>query len=282
MDYPLEIWREISLHFPVNFLAVNSKLIAIYDESWFKDKLNLTCSEYKKHDNSYEYLYRRLCKSGNIHMLDGCGVVEKLPIKGIKLSKTLRYNFAYFVLSFDGDLFCYEKNKLIAIDCNVEDINEICYLKNNEWYMIKDNNTIEIASNDTKWFLSKSCEIPLYSIITKNKINFVCDESTYSYQPEFEIKDCRCDNGILVLEDTNNHPYRFKLLYDIFHIVQKRTYLNVRLNNGIIAIIKYHLPSTNYKFTIDDKLCSLSKDSYNLFKSIRESSSIFMTDYIIV
>jgi hypothetical protein len=117
MELPFEIWKEISLLLPYNFLAISKAVQTIYDESWFEKKVKTKYPNCKQHDNSWEFLYKRSLKSGKIFCY--CGEFSQdLYVKGIKMSN---FNNCYYsLLTFDGDLYTYDiKDNLILMDSNI-------------------------------------------------------------------------------------------------------------------------------------------------------------------
>jgi hypothetical protein len=133
MDIPLEIWKEISLSLPYNFLAISTKLIKIYDESWFEKKIKIKYPNCKQY-NKWEFLYKRSLKSGEIYKYDSStNLMYTMNVEGIKISSFGHYTPS--ILTFDGDLYIYDIiGNCKLIDNNVLDFDKTTYIKNNEWY----------------------------------------------------------------------------------------------------------------------------------------------------
>lgn len=70
MELLTELWREISLLLPRHHLALNKKFISFYDEKWYRNRVLSRYPNCKKHDNSWEYLYKRSLKSGKFYYYD--------------------------------------------------------------------------------------------------------------------------------------------------------------------------------------------------------------------
>ena len=121
---PFEIWEEISLSLPYNFLSINKTLIEIYNENWFKSKLNLKYPNLTVDD--YQSFYKRSLRSGRILLYDG--ITKDIGIEGIGIYSNMGNQS---ILTFDGKL--YSDNGQIGND--VITIARNTYIKKHEWYI---------------------------------------------------------------------------------------------------------------------------------------------------
>jgi hypothetical protein len=217
----LDIWKLISLYLPYNELNLNRKLSGIYDESWFKDKLNYPNI---KSINSWEWLYKRSLKSGQIFRYNENKNTTKklLSINAIKISEmqsewilSLNEGFedynVYMILTFNGDLYSFYKSRkyisdLTLIDTNVIDINDNTYIKNNEWYVFpertndKISDKILVTSSDTNFLAIAS---------DGNNIATITEDYFYCYN---------INNGN---KRVYNWPNNVNLIYSVHFLIQK-------------------------------------------------------------
>jgi len=265
----LDIWKLISLHLPFNGLNLNTELNSIYDESWFKDKLTIEYSNnISKHNNSWEWLYKRSLKSGQIFKYnENKNIVKKLStINAIKISEirpewilSLKEDFENYkvnmILTFDGNLYSFEKRKkyisdLTLIDTNVIDINDNTYIKDNEWYVFPERTKNKISdkilfTSSNMSFLDVASEDNFVSAITKecfycynintknlriynllNNVNLIfsgdfliqkLDGSLIKYDPRYDISTKLEIGGIV----KNIYPGCIKLLDNSLKVISK-------------------------------------------------------------
>lgn len=164
----MDVWKEISLYLPYNFLALSKSTLTIYDESWFKDKIILKYPNCKKHNNSWESLYKRSLKSGKI--IDYYCEISTECIKVAFYENTVD-----IILTFDDDLYRYAgSDPQVLIDSNVKDIAENTYIKDYEWHVTNGNNFFVIESEEK--FLAVSTGFSDNIAITENKIYYFCND----------------------------------------------------------------------------------------------------------
>lgn len=240
MNIPLEIWKEVSLYFPYNFLTISTELTEIYDESWFEKKVKFRYPNCKQHNNSWEFLYKRLLKSGKIHLYEN--VVVSLDMDGIKRSDVNLH--WYSILTFDGDLCTsYKRGNLTLLDTNVLDIHSVNYIKNNEWYhwyngkqliCKSDNSFISCLYYDHFCLAITINQIYQYEIDTKNLIiiNFP------------NIKKIISVDGIIIIQTIDGSLYK----YDPDNQEIKRLHIDpvdklfnhcLKLKNGSVKYFRY-------------------------------------------
>jgi hypothetical protein len=151
--FPYEIFRLISLHLPLNSLAVSRNLAQMYNESWFRDKLRLLCRDHlwTKHF-TFEELYKRYLLACHFHREMFYTKVARF--KGIKVWSSyeityhmLTLNLNQFnlgsgykiaglgvdtgalVLTFNGELFHYQSNvKPQLVSAHVVDMDSHTYV----------------------------------------------------------------------------------------------------------------------------------------------------------
>lgn len=249
MNIPLEIWRDISLHLPYNFLALSKELIKIYDESWFEKKVKMKYPNCRQND--WKFLYKRMEKSGYIFSINRSNhkiYYEQVPdinynivkIEGIALANISFFN--RMVLTFDGNLYYFGGGRLKLLDDNVLDISDDSYIKKNEWYYITENIKCQLIFKDNDPFLS--CLKGEYYLIaiTKDKI--------YHYADNVIVTKCKdiaemvYTNKIFIIRKTNGTVYKYDpITYKVEKLpiksVNKIFKGCVRLTNGTIARIEY-------------------------------------------
>jgi hypothetical protein len=266
IDYPFDLWKEISLHCPYNFFALNKTLQTIYDESWFRDKLTLN------HKNSL--------KSGNIRIMTGLVIsADVIPIKGIKL--VIMKNFNCLILTFDGDLFYFDNSrKITLIDTDVKDVTENFYIKNYEPYRIHPDMKTELILIVGSPILSITTGEIYYGkkdafIATENTLYYINDcHVTNSYQLEFKCKkmvyksvyrsETKCFWSKIILQDTDGYVYHFSLDSHSFEKIicpkVKEVYPNfAKLTDGRI-IMDYDLADAINIYCGSNNLRETSRD----------------------
>lgn len=172
MELPFELWKEVSYYLPEHFLSFNKKLSVIYDEEWYEKML--TGLRYTKHNRSYRDLYRRWLKSGGIRSYDNSILDEKLPNNIIKVLEYFFQEVNIIMLTFDGDLYCYgiKTGQTILLDTNVKDIEQYCYIKEHELYVIEEDLNIKIVQTSQSPFLALSYDgESLIAAITINELH---------------------------------------------------------------------------------------------------------------
>jgi hypothetical protein len=263
MEFPIDILREISLYLPYNFLALSKELNNIYDETWFKYKLKYSVNKTKF---SFKDLYTRSLKSGLICKYNkNCNNFD-YHIEGIKISIG-NPNFR-MILTYDGDLWGLTKSHRHAsllIDTNVVDINDKCYIKENEWYRVYQENNINKNSLIIK--------IETNFIAICNYGNYLCaitKDKLYCFNINSEKLtsiDCQNNKNIsnisnseyFMIQDTNGFVkmyYAFSdTLSDIImdNVISIYPYSAKLLNNSLIYI-KYNNNILNHDIIYDNNI----------------------------
>lgn len=246
MNIPFEIWREISLLLPYNFLSLSKEFILLYDQSWFESKVKIRYSNCKKHKESWEQLYKKSLKSGKIIKNDK----HHLPIEGIKAAN-LEWDIDYdLILTFDGDLIKYNPSngEIILLDSNVIDICDYAYIKEHEFYIINQNDSTLFAKSEEP-FLAIANNFDNMAAITKSSlyhydlnISLRCDiivndehdnfDITYGDQSTFIIQRA---NGSLFIYHSNNQYYE-----QIENMMVKKIFPGImRLNNDSLKLVDH-------------------------------------------
>ena len=191
MAFPSEIWRELSLLLPVNHLSLSKDLSKLYNEKWFEDKIKIRYSVCDKHDNSWEFLYRRSLKSGRIFKFYNNKIYYQ-QMNGIKIAGIHFFN--EMILTFDGNLYYFNKDYPVLLDTNVMDINRNTYVKKNEWYYINEGIKSRLIIKINKQFLSCLFSDHYVLAFTKNKI--------YQFDGTDELIITKCKNIAKVVRFT--------------------------------------------------------------------------------
>jgi hypothetical protein len=282
MDIPLEVWREISLFLPLNFLSISKSLIKIYDESWFQEKVLLQYPNCKKHDknsvlfslettevvsnNSWEYLYKRSLKSGIIYHIINNKVFDKLLVmKGMKICESLEGMINYrMILTFDGDLIYYNENteETRLIDSNVKDITDGAYIKNNELYMLWYHRQPKLIVRSESPFLAIADNSDIF-------IGAITNDTFYYYSLHSEnYSSYECEGCI-------------DLVYSEAFLIQKIDGTIMRYEDDYDVLEKVLIPPIKYLYSgcaklLDGTLLSMCYD----FKDNPDISLILTTDII--
>lgn len=259
---------------PYNALAINKEFIQIYNESWFRDKVNLVCFNHKKHNNSYEYLYRRLLKSGTVNIVNSAYRKFNLilPIKGIKASAIMKNSIRYLILTFDGNLYCYDSDttELILIDFNVKDISESYHIKEYEWYKINHDQKSKLIMRSESSFLFVTCyaeEIAhglriLYIAVTENTVHYIMNDKYHHLEVNFKIKNVVSGCDRLILQDTEGQLYHFNIS---FNTIEKMDYPKVKkICDNYLQLCNGDLIYRNFNSTIPHKIDNLQATATNL------------------
>lgn len=272
----LDIWRIISFNLPFNSLNLNKELSSIYNLSWFKDKLLVQYPGFiNKHNNSWEWLYKRSLKSGKIFkynenknttkqicLINAIKISEINPKWDLFLEEDFNYYKVNIVLTFDGDLYTFHRSKnyisdLTLIDTNVIDIDDNTYIKNNKWYLfperINDKITekIVVLSNYSN-FLGVSSEDNYICAITKD--TFYC-YNLYTERETQRLKIHNCLNNVnlifsgnFIIQKSDDSLIKYDHQYDTSTKLEIGTVKNIYpgsiklLDNSLIVLSKYHSP----------------------------------------
>ena len=185
MDFPTELWKEISLYLPYNYLAVNKSLLQLYNENWCQNKVLSKYPNCKKHNNTWETLYKRSLKSGNIMLYHSDGNIINYNCPKECFKTTSKNVYRRLILTFDGDLFSYEKdnNQFTLLDENVTDISGYIYIKNNELYDYEFDKKLVIRSEE-KFIALVISDEEEYAAITNNKFYYYCEYNDISLSIE--------------------------------------------------------------------------------------------------
>ena len=268
----LDIWRSISLYLQFNCLNLNRELSIIYDQSWFKDKLTIQYSDIiSKHNNSWEWLYKRSLKSGQIFRYnEDKNIIKKLcPINAIKISEirsewilSLKEDLERYkinmILTFDGDLHTFYKlGKYIGptlIDTNVIDIDDNTYIKNNEWYVFPERRKRELSDkilviSSTTNFLAVASEDNFVAAITKDY--FYCYNINTGYLRIHNWLDNvnLIFSGDFIIQKSDGSLIKYDPRYDISTKLEVGIVKNIYsgciklLDNSLKVISKYHSPN---------------------------------------
>lgn len=202
----LEIWKEISLLLPYNFLSLSKQLQTIYDEKWFERKIKIT------HPNcitqNYQSAYKRLLQSGRFFRY----YFDRACDMKVEAYDFTDYNQKdYLLLSFDGNLYTYDiKGNLVLLDNNVTMVGKKCCVKNNhEWYRTEEINHI------TKSYLITTSEIPFLSCSFSHRQYFsITNKQIYQYhQDNLIITNFDGINKIIyigeIIIQSNDELYRY-------------------------------------------------------------------------
>jgi hypothetical protein len=194
-DIPREVVYQISLLLPYNFLSLNKDLSRIYDESWFESKIKQKYSNCKQHDNSWEFLYRRMLKSGKIFMYRGKNMHNLYaPVEGIKGSGI---NHRYqSILTFDGDLYTYDiYGNMQLLDSNVININSATYIKKNEWYR-----WTEINHKAKSYLITTGKNYFLSCLYYSDNFFAITNEKIYQYNHSTGLIITDFDGGVRIIK----------------------------------------------------------------------------------
>lgn len=262
MEFPLDILQEISLYLSYNFLALSKELNNMYDESWFKDKLKYSLNKTKF---SFRDLYMRSLKSGRICKYNKDGYFD-YHIEGIKISST---NTDYrMILTYDGDLWILTKphrHAALLIDTNVIDINDKCYIKENEWYRVYQENNIIKNSLIIK--------IETNFIAICNYGNYLCaitKDKLYCFNINSEKLtsiDCQNNKNIsnvsnseyFMIQDTNGSVKMYYAFSNTFtesiidNVISIYPY-SAKLSNNSLIYIKYNNNIFNHEIIYDNNI----------------------------
>ncbi len=148
----LDIWKVISYHVDDKTLAVSKELSEIYDDFWYKNRLQLLFPNdeiepihepinwkgrfnkilsYRNRFNSYissRLLYKLHCNrnlTNTTQFIDKLGLVK--VVSGDNMQLGLKYN---------GNLYILYKGKYALIDTNVVDMSSNYYIKNTKLYKL--------------------------------------------------------------------------------------------------------------------------------------------------
>jgi hypothetical protein len=249
-----DLFYEISLYCKPYMLSVNKELNLLYNDDWFKTKLNNLFPDKKLFTGTnYKDLYKRYLEEGDIYYVTN-ELICKLQIKGVKAQYKddfyINHEFPDdYILTFNGELYSQIGNDIKLIDTEVIDVSSYGYIKNNKVYVgmtddINGKAYISMTDNtfDEMIFHEKLLKIvPNYTemyILSVNGVYIDC-EKLYFY----EIKDCidiiKLDKVYIV--GKNNIYYTF--INDGFEIVDPpdRKYLNIwegkiSLDNGTVSL----------------------------------------------
>jgi len=272
-----DILRLISLYLPFNFLNINKKLSNIYDESWFKDKLLFQYDNIINNNYTWEWLYRRSLKSGEIFLYneDHCNIQKICNINGIKICE-ITSNFVLsikedlekfkfnMVLTFTGDLYSFYRDKeyvsdLILIDTDVIDIDDNAYIKNNQLYVFPErtNKTITAkilaVTSDSNFIAVASKDNYITALTTTN---FYC-YNTDTIKQKLKIYSSINNIGLVfsgnfIIQNVDHSLTIYEHLYDKFKKFEmkekaKKIYPGCvkLLNDDLMIIAKYHVNNFN-------------------------------------
>jgi hypothetical protein len=157
INFPEEVWFQISLNFKSYFLLrVSKKFAFLYNEYWYKSYLefNYPYFQWNRHialfDTTYEELNKKCSRQGKIRCIDVVSLIPKdLPIKGIKASGvSLGSQFYHLILDFMGNLYVCSENKIYKLDIDVVDVDKTYYVKQHTIHHVKvDLINMELVSN---------------------------------------------------------------------------------------------------------------------------------------
>jgi hypothetical protein len=210
-----DVLRLISLRLGPFHLLINKETASFYNQTWFKDKLEMTCPGLLEHDD-YKSLYKKYLKQGTIKMYNYSEFVlqELYPKDNIcqptvfltKGIKVMPYETGYLILTFDGDLILESGGITILIDTNVVDISSHSYIKKYEWFLLETNGKkrkLDVTPETpfTKVLLNDD----IFCALTYDGIYYGGDlDSQILFYPLNNCKDMYWDNNLVVTDD-NDH-----------------------------------------------------------------------------
>lgn len=192
MSLPLDIFRLISLQLNPRSLGVCKSLYHMYDNIWYKDKLQILNPSLKIREYpNYKELYDSYLEQGNVILFND-GNILKFP----KCIKATLYNDKIYILNFNGDL--YSVNRLINND--VVDIYTNSYIKKYEWYIRRKKVNVTPNSPFIK-VLSEYCRT--YYALTLNGIYYSDRKHNISFYSLANCTDMYLGFGILYVLTSN-------------------------------------------------------------------------------
>lgn len=133
-----DLFYEISLHCEPFKLSVNKELQALYNDQWFKEALQIISPGKKLFTiTNYKDLYKNYTLEGKIYSYYN----DVVGCRGIKAQCE---HGKYFILTFNGELYCEKDNITTLIDTEVIDISSCGYIKQHVAYFYRKGEIKEI------------------------------------------------------------------------------------------------------------------------------------------
>ncbi len=178
--FPQEIFYIISLQLPPGTLAVNKELSALYQDSWYKDYLEVQCPGGKLwKQTTYKDRYGKFLQSGKISSYQ-CEKINQCIGYGIAAASINAYTDKEdMILNFNGEL--YMGNTLI--DSNVVAIDIGTYITSTNWYYYD--------YYEGEWTtMQVNPESPFLAVTyTNSYIYALTDHKIYYFRPSSGVKE---------------------------------------------------------------------------------------------
>jgi hypothetical protein len=205
-----DVLRLISLELSPHKLSVCKRLHCMYNDSWYEDKLKILNPDKTLFiQTNFKDLYTKYSKQGTIFYIEE-GSTTALCTKGTKASIL----DVPYVLNFNGELYCDDSLELV--DTEVIDLYHCSYIKEYEWYIIKDGINIKLDILPTKPFIKIIYYILIYAL-TEDGVYYY--GNSISFFPLKGCKDMYLDDFFLYVLDDNNVTHYLDI---ISHMVIER------------------------------------------------------------
>lgn len=210
---PYDIIRHISLYLKPRELSINKELSVMYNDIWYQNKLQFNNPSLKLYTStSYHDLYYKYLKQGMI-IADITYYYTELSIKGIKavLDTNCQGNY---ILTFNGDLYYEDIIETHLCDNQVIDIDINTYIKDYDWFIIRDKNDEckfwRMDVNPVAKFIKViNNGVYIYALTSMGVYYYSFDHTLIECYPICNAKDIYSDLSLYIIDD-NDKIYTFE------------------------------------------------------------------------